>query len=233
MDALNLSKRLALVASFVPDNARLADIGSDHAYLPANLLLNQRIAFGIAGEVAPGPLANVEHEVHKAHLESKLIARLGDGFAAIQPDDAIDTVVIAGMGGRLIADILASGHEQEQNYQRLILQPNTDVLVVRAWLQANGYALIDEAIVYEDHHYYEVLVAEPGESHFSDIELHFGPYHLKRQNSVWQQHWHDELERIQHILVRLQAAKKAESAAYQAYATQSRQIQEALQYESK
>jgi len=233
MDALNLSPRLALVATFVPKNARLVDIGSDHAYLPANLLLKKTIAFAVAGEVAPGPLKNVQQEIEKAHLQDQLVARLGDGFAAIKPDDKIDTVVIAGMGGRLITDILTAGHSDNQKYQRLILQPNTDVLAVRAWLQANGYALIDEQMLLDDHHYYEVLVAEPGTTQFTDDELHFGPFNMDRQAPVWREKWQNELERIQRILVKLQASKQNKSRAYEAYANQSRQIQEALQHASK
>ena len=99
MDARQLSKRLEEVASFVPDGARLADIGSDHAYLPAYLALNGKIAFAVAGEVVKGPFENAQHEIKKEGLEAKVKARLANGLAAIEANDQIDTVTICGMGG--------------------------------------------------------------------------------------------------------------------------------------
>lgn len=228
MDAMSLSPRLALVASFVPENARLADIGSDHAYLPAHLLLTGKISFAVAGEVAVGPLENVQHEIERTHLSDQLIGRLGDGFAAIEPADEIDTVTIAGMGGRLIADILTAGHAQGQQYQHLILQPNIDVDVVRTWLQENGYALVDETMVFDDNHYYEVLVAEPGVTEFTDQQLKFGPFNLERQPEVWQARWQQEAQRINTIMAKLAAAEKTAAPAYLAYQTERDQILEVL-----
>ncbi len=228
MDAMSLSPRLALVASFVPAQARLADIGSDHAYLPAHLLLTGKISFAVAGEVAAGPLENVQHEIERTHLSETLIGRLGDGFAAIEPADKIDTVTIAGMGGRLIADILTAGHTAGQQYQRLILQPNIDVDVVRTWLQDNGYALIDETMVFDDNHYYEVLVAEPGVTEFTAQQLKFGPYNLARRPEVWQARWQQEVDRIHTIMTKLAAAEKTVTPAYHAYQAARDHILEVL-----
>ncbi|GEP73833.1 tRNA (adenine(22)-N(1))-methyltransferase [Weissella thailandensis] len=232
MDAWHLSKRLAAVADFVPDGARIADIGSDHAYLPANLLLNKHISFAIAGEVAPGPLANVENEIARHGLHDVLMPRLANGLAAIKTSDLVDTVVIAGMGGRLICQILTEGELDKFRYHRLVLQPNIDIDLVRSWLSENGYQLVDEAVVADDGHYYEILVAEPGNVTYSLRELKFGPYNLTEPSSVWLEKWQREAMRIRNIMRKLESADQSESDAYQEYAKELQTIMEAIAYAS-
>lgn len=228
MDAINLSNRLAHVADFVPMGARLVDIGSDHAYLPAHLLLNQKITFAIAGEIAPGPLQNAQNEIEKAGLSGKLESRLGDGFSVVDPKDNIDTVVIAGMGGQLIQKILEQGHQGQSQYETLILQPNTDVVTVRNWLQAHQYALIKETMLLDDGHFYEILVAQPGNTNFTQQELTFGPFNLQNKSTAWIQKWQAELDRLQQLLNTLKQANQNNSEAYQNYQKQAQAIQEVL-----
>ncbi|WJI90696.1 tRNA (adenine(22)-N(1))-methyltransferase [Weissella viridescens] len=226
MDAMHLSDRLATVAAYVPDGARLADIGSDHAYLPANLILNKRIKFAVAGEVAQGPLENAEQEINKHHLNDQLIPRLADGLAAIQPEDRIDTVVIAGMGGRLIQQILEAG--SSATYKRLILQPNIDVDAVRTWLQANQYQITDERVLLDDGHYYEVVVAEPGTVEYDAMQLAFGPVNMVKNDSIWRQKWEREQGRMEKIMQQLEAANQTQAEAYRNYQEQVAQIKEVL-----
>ncbi|GEA94599.1 SAM-dependent methyltransferase [Weissella viridescens] len=226
MDAMHLSDRLATVAAYVPDGARLADIGSDHAYLPANLILNKRIKFAVAGEVAQGPLENAEQEINKHHLNDQLIPRLADGLAAIQPEDRIDTVVIAGMGGRLIQQILEAG--SNATYKRLILQPNIDVDAVRTWLQANQYQITDERVLLDDGHYYEVVVAEPGTVEYNAMQLAFGPVNMVKNDSIWRQKWEREQGRMEKIMQQLEAANQTQAEAYRNYQEQVAQIKEVL-----
>lgn len=228
MDALQLSRRLATVASYVRDGARLADIGSDHAYLPANLLLNKHISFAIAGEVAQGPLDNVQTEINRHRLGDVLVPRLANGLAAVTPEDLIDTVTIAGMGGRLIAQILADGHTDGQRYQRLILQPNIDIDVVRTWLMDNDYQLEDETVVEDDGHFYEVLIAVPGHADYSETELKFGPFNLEKRPEAWQTKWQREYDRVKTIMAKLESANKQDSGAYREYQQQVTEISEAL-----
>jgi tRNA (adenine22-N1)-methyltransferase len=229
MDALHLSNRLAAVASFIPEGARLADIGSDHAYLPANLLLNHRISFAIAGEVAKGPLENAKQEINLHHLEYVLKPRLADGLAAVAPDDKIDTVSIAGMGGRLIAQILTAGHLSTNGYKHLVLQPNIDIDVVRRWLADNHYQLVDELVLLDDGHYYEILVAEPGEMQLTDQEFTFGPFNLTRRSESWLAKWQREFNRISAIMQQLAENNKQGTDAYQDYAKQLQVIGEAIE----
>lgn len=228
MDALHLSKRLQVVADFVPADARLADIGSDHAYLPANLLLAEKISFGIAGEVAKGPLENARQEVLRHRLTDRLETRLADGLAAVTPEDDIDTVVVAGMGGRLISQILEAGHQNNERYEHLILQPNIDVYVVREWLEQHGYQLTAETMLLDEGHYYEILVAQPGEQVLSAAERHYGPFNIANNDAVWRAKWQREADRIGDVMAQLVAVEKQDSPAYAKYEAQKSEIEEVL-----
>lgn len=210
MDAQHLSKRLEQVAAFVPANARMADIGSDHAYLPAALALQGKISFAVAGEVVAGPYENMAKEIRDNGLEKVIVPRLANGLAAINPADKVDTVVIAGMGGTLIADILERGKEQLQGVKRLVLQPNVGEFRLRSWLLANRYQIMAERLVEEDDHIYEIIVAEPSPVPFSYsyYELMFGPFLLEKKGSVFDAKWQDYINRQEGVLKQMANAKQ-------------------------
>lgn len=211
MDAKQLSQRLATVGAFVQPGVRVADIGSDHAYLPANLALNHRISYGVAGEVVRGPFENAQREIQKLGLEDQLVARLADGLAAIQPEDQIDTVTIAGMGGPLIRHILEQGTAQLAGVQRLVLEPNVGEATVRDWLAANQFEITAERILAEDGHTYEVICADRV-THpvtYTPAEQLFGPFLLAEKSPVFIAKWQRELQRVQHAVAQMQQAKVA------------------------
>ncbi|MEY8441361.1 tRNA (adenine(22)-N(1))-methyltransferase TrmK [Lactobacillaceae bacterium 24-114] len=209
MDAQHLSKRLATVAKYVPKEARIADIGSDHAYLPAALALNNQITYAIAGEVVQGPYENAKHEIENLNLMDIIHPRLKDGLAAIDEDDQIDTITIAGMGGALITKILDAHPEKLVGVKRLILQPNIGESRLRRWLMDHRYQIMAEEIVAEDGHTYEIIVAEfsPVPFRYNERELDFGPFLLEKQSSVFKKKWANEYERQKKILQQMKAAK--------------------------
>ncbi|ORN20456.1 tRNA (adenine(22)-N(1))-methyltransferase [Lentilactobacillus parabuchneri] len=131
MNSTHLSKRLQTVSDHVEPGSRLADIGSDHAYLPIYLAKNHIIDYGVVGEVAKGPLSNAISEITKENLLDVLHPRLADGLAAIEPDDQVDAITIAGMGGNLITHILEAGRDKLSGNEKLILQPNVGEPVVK------------------------------------------------------------------------------------------------------
>ena len=176
MEFTKLSNRLDLVASFVPDGARLLDVGSDHAYLPIALLQEGKIEAAIAGEVVEGPYQSALQNVADNGLENKIEVRLANGLAAFEPTDGISCITIAGMGGRLIADILAAGLEKLASVSRLVLQPNNREDELRAWLVNHDFRIVDEAILEENEKFYEILVVEHGSQELTATELRFGPY---------------------------------------------------------
>ncbi|WP_318529680.1 tRNA (adenine(22)-N(1))-methyltransferase [Limosilactobacillus reuteri] len=210
MDEKHLSARLACVASLVPAGARVADIGSDHAYLPAALVLDGKINFAIAGEVVKGPYENAVHEIKDHQLEGQVIPRLADGLAAIEPADKVDTITIAGMGGSLIASILEKGKNKLTEIKRLVLQPNVGESQLREWLMNNHYQIMTEKIIEEDNHIYEIIVAEPSVVPFrySKYELDFGPFLLENKGPVFKKKWQEYLQREAHVIDQMQKAQQ-------------------------
>ena len=145
-----LSKRLSAVAAYVQKGSRLADVGSDHAYLPLFLVENSTIDFAVAGEVVQGPYQSALKNVAQAGQLEQIQVRLANGLSAIESSDQIDTITIAGMGGRLIADILEADLAKLAGVQRLILQPNNREDELRIWLQEQGFQIVAEEMVTEN-----------------------------------------------------------------------------------
>src|SRR5579875_1841044 len=188
-----LSARLATVAKYVPKGARMADIGSDHAYLPCFLMKNGHILFAIAGEVAKGPFQSAERNVSTQGLSANIAVRLGDGLDVINPDE-VDCITIAGMGGSLITEILERGKEKLHSVKRLVLQPNINAIVIRKWFLENSWELVAEEIIEEDGKIYEILVAERGNpkrpyGQNLEADLLFGPYLVRFQPEAFKKKW--------------------------------------------
>ncbi|CAI2606942.1 tRNA (adenine-N(1))-methyltransferase [Lactobacillus kunkeei] len=209
MDANKLSQRLKVVADFVPQNSRVADIGSDHAYLPVYLMKQKQIEFGIASEVAKGPLDNAIQEIKAEGLSDRIDTRLADGLLSVQPEDKIDCVTIAGMGGTLIKNILENGKSHLSGDELLILQPNVGEDRLRTWLINNQYEISDETILREDGHTYEIIVAKKTDEpvKYTEQEIKFGPFLLKQHSDVFVEKWENEIERIEMVIDQMNLSK--------------------------
>jgi len=158
---MELTARLQAVADQVPLGAAFADIGTDHAYLPVWLLLNNRISHAIAADLREGPL-NRARETAKQYDQSENISfRLCDGLTGISPDEA-DTIAIAGMGGETIASILEAAPWTKED-KLLLLQPMTSFPDLRIWLQQNGYCIEKECISREGKRLYSCLSVRAGQ----------------------------------------------------------------------
>lgn len=203
MNANELSPRLQVVADYVPQNARLADIGSDHAYLPVALVLNKKIQYAIAGEVVQGPYEAAQRQVAKNGLEELIEIRLADGLEAVFLEDQIDTVTICGMGGVLIRDILDRGKNLQRlsGTEKLILQPNVGEKQLREWLTAEGYTITAEEILEDHRKVYEVIVAEKLEAaaEYTPQELLFGPFLLQERSTIFLEKWQRQLGKLEKV----------------------------------
>ncbi|MGT2847366.1 tRNA (adenine(22)-N(1))-methyltransferase [Streptococcus massiliensis] len=208
-----ISQRLLKVASFVPDGARLLDVGSDHAYLPIYLTQQGCISFALAGEVVEGPFQSAQKNVQDEQLTDKIEVRLASGLAAFEPADQIDTIVIAGMGGRLIAEILENGRAKLPHISRLILQPNNCQDEVRSWLAEHGFQIVAEDILLEAGKYYEIIVAEEGQAALTAQEKRFGPYLVKEKSAIFQDKWQQELKKLELALARIPEKNRDERSA--------------------
>ena len=210
MNSDKLSDRLATVAKYVPQEARLADIGSDHAYLPVFLAKNKGLPFAIAGEVAAGPFNSAEGKVQSEGLTEIISVRMGDGLEVIGPNE-VDCITIAGMGGALIVSILERGKEKLSSVKRLVLQPNISAISIRNWLIGNDWELIAEEIIEEDGKIYEILIAEKGEPHKPygtnlGEGLLLGPFLAKRKEEAFKKKWSLEKNNWQRIYEALESA---------------------------
>ena len=195
-----ISKRLELVASFVPQRAILLDVGSDHAYLPIDLVEKDLIERAIAGEVVEGPYQSAVKNVEAHGLKEKIQVRLANGLAAFEEADQVSVITIAGMGGRLIARILEEGLDKLANVERLILQPNNREDDLRIWLQDNGFQIVAESILEEAGKFYEILVVEAGQMKLSASDVRFGPFLSKEVSLVFVQKWQKEAAKLEFAL---------------------------------
>jgi tRNA (adenine22-N1)-methyltransferase len=212
MNSQKLSKRLERVASFVPQGSVLADIGSDHAYLPCFLGLKKMIRKGIAGEITDGPFLSAKEQVSHDGLTEVIEVRKGDGLSVLQEDEA-EAVTICGMGGSLIVSILEKGKEKLGSAERLILQPNVGARTVRKWLLKENWVLVGEDIIEEDGKVYEILVADrTGKQPYtenSEAEMLFGPFLLKNQNEAFKEKWTGEVRQWHAILAQMERSQGA------------------------
>ena len=158
---MTLKPRLDKIASLIPNGARVADVGTDHGYLPVFLCKQKQASFVIATDLNQEPLESAKAHA-RAHAVSDQIAfRLADGLSAVSCDE-VDTVVIAGMGGETIVHILQSAQWTQDSAIRLILQPQSKISMFMQFLSENGYNIQTQHLVYETGKIYTVYEVTAG-----------------------------------------------------------------------
>jgi tRNA (adenine22-N1)-methyltransferase len=212
-----LPDRLAVIVEQIDQGAVVADIGTDHGLVPVEAVVRREAGHAVAADVNAGPLQAASDYIAACGLTGKIDTRLGSGLTVLTENDRIDTVVIAGMGGTLITDILEQGREHLRSVQKLILQPNVSADRIRRWLLDNGWKLTREQILKEERHVYEILTAMPGEAEAPyhqqeplEKQLLFGPYLLKERNNAFKEKWMREKDNWQQILNQLANAVPTE-----------------------
>ena len=195
---VKLSVRLRTVADLAGDDiSSLADVGCDHGLLGISLLLEGRAAHVIGMDLREGPLSHARENAAASGLAGdRFETRLSDGLDRLTPGEA-DTIVIAGMGGVLMCDILSRGLEVARAAKRLVLSPQSHIESVREWLYASGFKITDEAMCRECGKFYTVMKAEPdkeegtplqpepGTAVLCDEDLFFGPVLNGRGGKVY------------------------------------------------
>ena len=157
-----MTPRLLAVAELVKNSQTVADIGTDHAYVPVFLVLSGKCEKALAMDINNGPLLRAEENIKKFSLESKISSRLSNGLENVS-DGEVDTVVIAGMGGILINNIIANDKDRLTSVKRFVLQPMTAVEETRKYLSENGFSIENERLAKEGDKIYTVISAVPGE----------------------------------------------------------------------
>ncbi len=191
---INLDKRLSAVAALVRPGSRLADIGTDHAYLPVHLVQAGVCPTAIASDIGAGPLEAARHTVTENELTSKIALRLGNGLATVSADE-VEDIAIAGMGGETIAAILEAAPWVKDARLRLILQPMTRAEDLRRWLLQNGFSVLEEHLIIDGRHLYPVLAAEYTGVTCEDDLLIYGGFFTPEEGRPYRRMMAEHLER--------------------------------------
>ena len=212
---IKISQRLQMIAGLVTEGGRLADVGTDHGYIPIWMKQNGRIASAIAMDVNQGPLDSAKEHIHACQLDAYIETRMSDGLDALGKEDA-DTVVIAGMGGALTIRILQRGLEKfgrradgswDWSVRELILQPQSEIDEVRRFLREQGFRIVDEDMLVEDGKYYTAMRAVPADVVTEDC---FGPVLLEKKHPILKEWMQREICIQEKILNSLTKAGDAE-----------------------
>ncbi len=172
---LNLNPRLKKIVELVPPNSCTADIGTDHAYIPIALVNSGITSRAIASDIKKGPLARAAANICLHGLEEEIDTRLGAGLETLTESDNAEVIIIAGMGGILISDILDASPSVVKNAKLLILQPMTAVTELRQYLSENQYKITAEHLVAEEEKLYNIIIAKPnGNTPYTLRELYLG-----------------------------------------------------------
>lgn len=153
---VKISNRLTTAAALVTQGYTLADVGTDHGYIPIYLLQQKKIPAAIAMDINEGPLERAKEHIALYGLQAYIQTRLSDGVAALKPGE-VEVVLIAGMGGGLVMHILKDGEKVCQSAKELILQPQSEIEHVREFLREKGYTILAEDMVYEDGKFYPMM----------------------------------------------------------------------------
>lgn len=220
---IQINKRLTKVSEYLNHN-KLADIGSDHAYLPIYAIQNNLVKEAIAGEVVKGPFLSAQKNTELHGLSKSIEIKLGDGLEVV--NDTVDVITICGMGGPLIAQILDEGKEKLIHYPDLILQANIHALPIRQVLQKLGYNIEAEQLIKDKKHIYEIIVAKKGKMQLSENELKFGPKLMIEKDELFYEKWEKEIESLENISNQLKNHK--DQTRYNEIQAQIKQIKEVL-----
>lgn len=224
---MKLGERLQTIAAMVPVGVdSIADIGTDHAYLPIYLLKNNIITRAIAGDIHQGPYLSAKNAVISAQLEQVISVRLGNGLEVVNPGEA-EVVVIAGMGGQNIIDILQAGPEVTATVKRLIVQPMIAAAAVRLWFQDNGWQIVGEQLVREDGRLYQIIAAEPGEKQsFEPILSEIGPLLWQSRHPLLRVHIEELIAHLRSVLASMASSANAiQSDKYKEFADKLKELE--------
>lgn len=204
MQRLTLQPRLAAIAALVPLGARLADVGTDHGYLPTALLQEGRITAAVATDIAPGPLNHARRTADTFGVA--VDCRLCDGLCGVEPGE-VDTVVIAGMGGETIAHILENASWTREE-TLLLLQPMSRSEVLRPWLVRHGYQIHRERLVEDKGILYPILVVTGGHPPpLSPAEIWAG---LGKEDSLYPAYAAQRADRLRRAVEGLRKSQREE-----------------------
>lgn len=227
-----LSGRLQAVAAMVTKGNVVCDVGCDHGFVPVYLVESGVSPKVIAMDINEGPLEAAREHIRESGLADYIEARLSNGLEALRPAEA-ETVICAGMGGRLVIKILEEGRGKLADVKELILQPQSELQNVRAYLRENGYRIVEENMILEDGKYYPMMrVCRTGSEQMAGTvwEDKYGPILLKMGHPVLEEYLHREIAIYEQILAKLRENGNGQQTRIEEMMEKRKTAQTALSY---
>ena len=228
---MELSRRLQAIADEVSKGSAIADIGTDHGYVPIYLYKKNQITKGIAMDIGKGPIERAQNNIKAYGAADVIETRQSDGVSKLKMGE-VDTLIIAGMGGLLICKILERRPDILLTIDRLILQPQRDEEILRHFLHASGFRIIKEQILKEEGHFYVIITAIPGKEQYKHkMEYLFGKLLIDEKNPILKEYISYKLEEYDKILHNLSNQKTPRAEERKIEVQQERGMyKEALQW---
>ena len=204
-----LTKRLETIKNLVNNSKITVDVGTDHGYVPISLITEKRALKVIACDINKGPLNNARANIQKAGLLEKIELRLGGGLVPCETGEA-DTVIIAGMGGILIKDILEESYIKAQSAEKLILQPMNSQDILREYLINNNFSVKNEHLAIEGEKIYNIMEVVPKKEtkdYLKESFLNFGNPQNFEKNEQFKIYTEKNIKRTERVLTNLKKAK--------------------------
>lgn len=200
---MKLSPRLQIIADSIINCDTLADIGTDHAKLPIYLVRKGFVKHAIASDINKGPIKIAEARIKSSKLEDKIQTRLGSGLTILKQNEA-NTIVIAGMGGMLIADIIEASIQVARSAEALVLQPMLDSGKLRAYLLQKGFEITDEELVKEDSKIYEIIwVRKANKPQSIESFLDIGSKLIEKKHPLLEELLNKKIKETQNVMHKL------------------------------
>lgn len=199
---MDFSKRINEIVDIIKYRT-IVDIGTDHCYIPILALKNGKIEKAVAADINKGPLLTAQNNVDKEGLSEKIELRLSDGLSAIRKDDG-EALIIAGMGGLLIMEILKKAEALIPSFKQIILQPQSDIYKVRKFLHDNGMQIYDERLLFDTGKYYNIMDCRLGkEDIYTEKEYIFGKKLIERKDKVFMAYMNHEILKYEKIALQI------------------------------
>jgi len=207
---MDLSKRLSATAGLVTKGASVADVGTDHGYIPIYLMEQGISPKVIALDINEGPLDRAREHITACGLEDKIEIRLSDGLKNVLPGE-VDVMIASGMGGSLVIRIMEEGRKIMESLRFWILQPQSEIHKVRRYINENGMRIVAEDMVREDGKYYPVMKVVWGETeNYEEWEYRYGKRLLEERHPVLLSYVKKEKRIWEDILKQLDEQEKTE-----------------------
>lgn len=206
---MNIGVRLEAIGRLVPQGCSLVDVGTDHAYLPVWLLHQGRIVNAIAGDIAEGPCRAARNTVAMYGVKDKVEVRLGSGLQVVKPGE-VECAAIAGMGASTMIDIFEESPAVIMSLKQMVLQPMAGAASLRRWLCDHGWKIVDEDLVEDGSHFYEIISAVQGDGgKHSDAEYLIGTVLLKKGHPLLAKHFTRQIDGLKQLLKNMERSEQA------------------------